>query len=128
MQDSVFNSPHRGVPHLGIEKMELVPSHPLPHTLAPSLASGRLQGRVNLGQHSPERRAAIAGVLQAVLEELWADRGCLLLGPLSRADSLPGPPLPPSHKQSPSPGQNLRPINNESLGLEFSSANAHSWG
>lgn len=121
-----FQLSSQGNPSPGNGEDGAGPLTPSPPTLSPSLASGRLQGGINPGQHSPERRA---GVLQAVLEEVWADsEAACSRDPSPGQTPSQGRPSPPSHKPSPSPGQSLRPINNESLGLEFSSADAHWWG
>lgn len=92
MQDSVFHTPHWGVPHQGMEKMERGPPTPSPHSLSPSLASGRLQGGINRRQLSPERRATQSQVCSRL--SWWRS------GPSSSPGQRPshGGPPPSSHK------------------------------
>lgn len=101
------------------------------HTLSPNLALGRLQGGINRQQHSPERRAGPS--------QVCCRQPRRRSGPGSELPARPGssPGHRPSHSHPrfafpltpyPTPAQNLRPVNNESLGFEFSSANTHSWG
>lgn len=125
-----FQLSSQGSPSPGNGEDGAGPLTPSLHTLSPSLASGWLQGGINRGQHSPERRAAPSQVCcrQSSRRSGLTQRLPAPCGPSPGQTPSQGRPSLPLHKPSPSPGQNLRPINNESLGLEFSSANAHSWG
>ena len=109
-----FPSSSLGSPCWGMAEMEhSPPTHSL-HSLSPGLASRRLQGGINHWQHSSETREA---ELQVCSRQSWKKGGpgpavvwarlrdrLLQAQFLSRSETLPQPPSPPSQEPHLQPG------------------------